>query len=153
MTDMKHVYHFILCGGLWLSLAACAAPTATPTPTPVPPTNTVVPTRVAPTATYTATLVPRTVAPTATNPPQAAASDMILGMTWTRDGNQIVTTTGNKLQIYDAAHLDSFATVTLPHYEFRAEPGAYVRLAFRPDGKALAAATQNAVHVWSVNPP
>lgn len=45
--------------------------------------------------------------------------------------------------------MDTFQTL----YEFRAEPGAFVRLAFRPDGKALAAATQNAVHVWPVNLP
>ncbi len=113
---MKHVLYFVLCAASWFQLVACAS--ATPTPAPVPPTNAAVPTQIAPTATHTATRIPATAAPTQTIAPQAVPSDTILDLTWSRDGKQIITTTGDKLQVYDAAQLDSFVTVTLPQEIF-----------------------------------
>lgn len=111
---MKHLQLFIFSSALIFQLVACAAPTPTPTPTAMPLTNTPVPTKMAPTATHPATRVPNTPSPTETSAPQAASSDQILDMTWTRDGKQIVAATGDTLLVYDAGNLDSFTELEMP---------------------------------------
>lgn len=111
---MNRIIATIFLGAVFFALSACAASTPTPNPTAAPPTHTAVPTQIIPPAAATATRVPNTAAPTQILPPKATSSKQILDLTWTRDGKQIVTTTGDAIVVYAVNPLQPSATITLP---------------------------------------